>query len=199
MNSIPFSTAAERNQQPILDQLSRLLPEHGTVLEIGSGTGQHAVYFCRNLPGLLWQPSDRSANLTGLEERFTAEANDRILPVLKLDVVLDPWPRNSYEAAYSANTAHIMPWGAVVAMFSGISAHLIPGGRFCLYGPFNIDNQFTAPSNERFDAHLRSEDPHKGIRDMGALESLAGLHGMHHEDRIAMPANNFMLVFKKPG
>lgn len=199
MNTIPYSTAAERNQQPILGQLSKLLPERGTVLEIGSGTGQHVAFFSRSLPGLLWQASDRSENLAGLKKRFSAEANDRILPVLRLDVVLDPWPEKTYEAAYSANTAHIMPWNAVVAMFAGISACLVADGRFCLYGPFNIDNQFTALSNEQFDAHLRSENPHMGIRDMGDLESLAGLHGMQLEDRIAMPANNFMLVFKKSG
>ena len=112
MNSISFSSAAERNQQPILDQLQMLLPQSGTVLEIGSGTGQHAAFFTQRLPGLLWQPSDREENLAGLEACFSAEGNERILPLLKLDVILDPWPGCSYDAAYSANTAHIMNWGS---------------------------------------------------------------------------------------
>lgn len=192
-----FSGAAERNRQPILDKLRALLPKRGTVLEIGSGTGQHAVFFSQNLPWLLWQPSDREKNLAGLEALFSVEGNDRILPVLKLDVISDPWPGCCYEAAYSANTAHIMPWDAVVAMFAGVSAHLVPGARFCLYGPFNVDNCFTSESNAKFDARLRSEDPDMGIRDMAAIESLARLHQMQLEHQLAMPANNFILVFRK--
>lgn len=197
MSSIPFSSAAERNRQPILDQLRRLLPERGTALEIGSGTGQHAVFFSQNLPGLFWQPSDRGAYLPGLETCFTAEGNKRILPLLKLDVIRDAWPGRSYEAAYSANTAHIMPWEAVVAMFAGVSAHLLPQARFCLYGPFNIDQCFTSESNAAFDARLRAEDSQMGIRDMAEIESLANLHHMELELKLAMPANNFMLVFRK--
>jgi hypothetical protein len=197
VNTAPYSSAAERNRKPILDQLRKLLPQQGTVLEIGSGSGQHVVFFSQNLPGLQWQPSDREVNLAGLAAFFLAEGNDRILPALKLDVTGDPWPGCSYEAAYSANTAHIMPWDAVVAMFAGVSAHLVPGARFCLYGPFNIDNCFTSESNAQFDAHLRSEDPNMGIRDMKAVQSLANLHRMQLEYQLAMPANNFLLVFKK--
>jgi hypothetical protein len=192
-----FSTAAQRNRQPIIEQLRILLPQQGTVLEIGSGTGQHAVFFCQNLPGLLWQPTDRKVNLAGLEAFFLTEGNDRILPVLKLDVIHDAWPTYSYDAAYSATTAHIMPWDAVVAMFAGVSTHLVPGARFCLYGPFNIDNCFTSQSNAQFDAGLRSEDPNMGIRDIAAIESLANRHQMQLEHQLAMPANNFMLVFRK--
>ena len=197
MNTLPFSSAAERNQKPILDQLQELLPPQGTVIEIGSGTGQHAVFFADNLPGLLWQPSDRQENLAGLGCRFSATDNDRILPLLKLDVLRDPWPEHSYEAAYSANTAHIMSWEAVVAMFAGVSAHLIDHGRFCLYGPFNINNSFTSESNALFDQSLRAQDPQMGIRDMQAIELLANHHHMKLEYKIAMPANNFILVLKK--
>jgi len=197
MNTIPFSSAAERNQQPILDQLRKFLPQRGTVLEIGSGTGQHAVFLTRNLPGLSWQPSDRLENLAGLEARFLSEDSKRILPLLKLDVISDPWPGCSYEAAYSANTAHIMPWEAVVAMFTGLATHLVPGARFCLYGPFNIDNRFTSESNAQFDAQLRAGDSQMGIRDMAAIESLANLHQMGLEYKLAMPANNFLLVFTR--
>lgn len=167
------------------------------MLEIGSGTGQHAVFFTQNIPGLLWQPSEREENLANLEACLAAEGNDSILPPLKLDVILDPWPAYAYDAAYSANTAHIMPWRAVVAMFSGVAAHLETGARFCLYGPFNIDGWFTSQSNAHFDARLRAEDSKMGIRDMAAIESLANLHGLPIEDKLAMPANNYILVFKK--
>jgi cyclopropane fatty-acyl-phospholipid synthase-like methyltransferase len=197
MHTQPYSSAAERNRQPILDQLRVVLPQQGEVLEIGSGTGQHAAFFTRSLPGLTWQPSDREENLAGLEACFSAEANERILPLLKLDVIHDPWPGCSYDAVYSANTAHIMPWEAVIAMFTGVGAHLATGGKFCLYGPFNIDKQFTSQSNARFDSHLRAQDSQMGIRDMGAIEALANLHHMQLEQKIAMPANNFILVFGK--
>jgi SAM-dependent methyltransferase len=197
MNTIPFSSAAERNRHPIFDQLRVLLPRQGTVLEIGSGTGQHATYFTRNLPGLLWQPSDRQENLAGLEARFAAESNERILPLLKLDVTSDPWPVDSFDAAYSANTAHIMPWDAVVAMFAGIAAHLVSHAMFCLYGPFNINRSYTSPSNAQFDASLRAQDSQMGIRDVADIESLGNLHLLQLEQQLAMPANNFILVFKK--
>lgn len=197
MNTIPYSASAERNRQPILDQLQRLLPKQGTVLEIGSGTGQHAVFFSHNLPQLLWQPSDRFVNLPALEACFSTHGNERILPPLKLDVVSDPWPGCSYAAVYSANTAHIMPWEVVVAMFAGVAAHLLPDAKFFLYGPFNIDNQFTSEGNEQFDARLRAEDSRQGLRDMAVIEALANLHQMQLEKQIAMPANNFILIFKK--
>lgn len=166
-------------------------------MEIGSGTGQHAVFFTRMMPGLLWQPSDRQENLAALEARLAAHGNENILPPLKLDVILDPWPDYSYDAAYSANTAHIMSWDAVVSMFAGVASRLEPHARFCLYGPFNVDNCFTSQSNADFDARLRAEDSRKGIRDMTVIESLADLHQMPLEQKLAMPANNFLLVFKK--
>lgn len=198
MNSLPsYSSAAERNSQPILDQLKDLLPVQGTILEIGSGTGQHAVFFTRSLPGLWWQPTDREANLAGLQCRFEQEANERILPPLRLDVLADPWPQELYQAAYSANTAHIMSWDAVVAMFEGVAARLIADARFCLYGPFNVNQQFTAPSNAQFDAQLRAGDPDMGIRDMQVLQDLAMSQQMALEYRLEMPANNFLLVFRK--
>ena len=197
MNTIAFSGASERNQKPILDQLRIVFPQQGTILEIGSGTGQHAVFFTRNMPGLLWQPSDRLENLAGLQARFSTEGNEHLLPLLQLDVLTDPWPGSFYEGAFSANTAHIMCWEAVVAMFTGVAAHLLPGARFCLYGPFNIENCFTSESNAQFDAGLRAKDSQMGIRDMAAIESLANLHQMQLEHKLAMPANNFILVFKK--
>ena len=197
MSNLPSSSAAERNRQPILDHLQGLIPENGFVLEIGSGTGQHAVFFTQNMPGLLWQPSDRGENLAALEARFAAQGNDNILPPLKLDVILDPWPDYCYDAAFSANTAHIMSWDAVVSMFTGVASLLETHARFCLYGPFNINSRFTSQSNADFDARLRAQDSRMGIRDLTAIESLANLHQMPLEQKLAMPANNFILVFKK--
>lgn len=194
---IPYSSAAERNRQPIVDKLRVLIPENASVLEIGSGTGQHAVFFTREMPGILWQPSDREENLAGLEARFAAEDNGNILPPLRLDVLVDDWPDYCYDAAFSANTAHIMPWEAVVAMFEGVASHLESGARFCLYGPFNVNNNFTSQSNAQFDAQLRAADSKMGIRDTAMIESLANIHLMPLERKIAMPANNFILVFKK--
>ena len=197
MNTLPYSSAAERNRQPILDHLRALIPADASVLEIGSGTGQHAVFFTQKMPGLLWQPSDRQENLEALEVRFAAEGNDNILPPLQLDVLLDDWPDYCYDAAFSANTAHIMSWEAVVAMFAGVSSHLETDARFCLYGPFNVNNSFTSQSNAQFDAQLRAGDSKMGIRDTVMIEALASLHLMLLEQKIAMPANNFILVFKK--
>lgn len=197
MSSLTFSSAAERNRQAILDHLQVLIPENGFVLEIGSGTGQHAVFFTHEMPDLLWQPSDRGENLAALEARFAEQGNESILSPLKLDVILDPWPEYSYDAAFSANTAHIMSWDAVVSMFTGIASRLESQARFCLYGPFNVNNYFTSQSNADFDARLRAGDSRMGIRDMTDIEALAGLHRMPLEQKLAMPANNFLLVFKK--
>lgn len=197
MNSLPYSSAAERNRQPILEQLQALIPNQGSVLEIGSGTGQHAVFFTQNLTGLLWQPTDRKDNLEGLEARIKVEGNSNILAPIQLDVMHDTWPGYTYDAAYSANTAHIMQWEAVEAMFGGVGEHLLSQARFCLYGPFNIDNCFTSQSNAQFDARLRAEDSKMGIRDIGAIASLANLHQLSLVQKIAMPANNFILVFQK--
>lgn len=197
MSTLPFSSASERNRQPILDQLIDLLPNKGTVLEIGSGTGQHAVFFTRYLTGIHWQPTDRAENLAGLELQFAARCNSRIHKPLKLDVLKDPWPEGFYEAAFSANTAHIMSWEAVQTMFAGVAKHLLCDSRFCLYGPFNINGAFTSPGNAQFDAGLRRQDPQMGIRDMSDVESLSNRHQMFLEQKIAMPANNFILVFSK--
>jgi cyclopropane fatty-acyl-phospholipid synthase-like methyltransferase len=198
MNNLPFSSAADRNRHPICEELSRLMPGKAKVLEIGSGTGQHAVHMTRALAGLTWQPTDLEDNIPGLAARFSLEGNERILPVIELDVLADAWPDVRYDAAYSANTAHIMSWPAVVAMFGGLQASLLSGARFFLYGPFNIDGQFTAESNRQFDSGLRSSNPHMGLRDMADMERLANDNGMQLEDRITMPANNFLLVFRKP-
>ena len=197
MSTLPFSSATERNRQPILEQLINLLPDTGTVLEIGAGTGQHAVYFTRHFLEIYWQPTDRAENLEGLEAQFAAKGNPRIYKPLELDVMKNSWPESTYEVAFSANTAHIMPWKAVQAMFAGVASHMMPGARFCLYGPFNINGEYTSPGNARFDAQLRQQDRQMGIRDMNDIESLSNDHRMDLEQKISMPANNFLLVFRK--
>lgn len=194
-----YSSAAERNSQPIFEQLSQLFPAEGKILEIGSGTGQHAVYFCHRLPGVLWQPTDRQVNLHGLYKQFADAANPQILEPVALDVLQDDWPTGPFDAAYSANTSHIMSWEAVQATFVGVAKLLKPGARFCLYGPFNVDGEFTAPSNAEFDKALRAGESEMGLRDVADIEKLGFSHQLLLECKIAMPANNFILVFKRTG
>ena len=196
MTQLPFSEASERNKAPILHVLKQILPSSGAVLEIGSGTGQHIVYFAPQFPGLQWQASDRNENLQGLNARLEQEGSPNVLPPLELDV-LEQWPDRVFDVAYSANTAHIMGWNAVCATFAGLGEHLAPDGLYCLYGPFNQDGQFTSESNRQFDTHLRGGDPQMGIRDIEALESLAKQHQMVLVNQISMPANNQVLVFRK--
>lgn len=196
-HDLPFSPACERNKAPILAALRQVLPERGALLEIGAGTGQHAVFFAPHFPALKWQASERSQKLPGLEACFRFEGDESLPAPILLDVLDGPWPREAFTAVFSANTAHIMSWEAVRAMFLGVSGCLDPDGVFCLYGPFNIDGRFTAPSNESFDAQLRDRDPEMGIRDMRELDALADAFGLAPERRMVMPANNFMLMYRK--
>ncbi len=193
---LPFSPACERNKQAICHVLRQVLPDRGTVLEIGSGTGQHVVHFASQLPQLHWQPSDRAEYLAGLRHRLQLEGGSNIQPPVRLDV-LEQWPEQVFDAVYSANTAHIMGWPAVCAMFAGIAPRLVMGGVFCLYGPFNENGTFTAPSNAAFDAQLRRENPQMGLRDIEGLESLALDQHLSLKQRFQLPANNQILVFQK--
>jgi cyclopropane fatty-acyl-phospholipid synthase-like methyltransferase len=192
---LPFAAACERNKVPIFAVLEEALPEKGTVLEIGSGTGQHIVFFAAQQPQLHWQPSDRKEYLPGLSRRLAADGCSNILPLIELDV-MQSWPEQNFAAVYSANTAHIMDWQAVCAMFEGVSQRLLPGGPFCLYGPYNEGGTFTAPSNAAFDAQLKRENPAMGIRNIEALETLASSQQMVLERRFSLPANNQLLLFR---
>jgi len=191
---IPFSPASERNKTPILEVLATVLPRAGVVLEIGSGTGQHVVHFASHLSRLQWQPADRAEYLPDLRRRLAMEGSGNVRDAIELDVLND-WPEEIFDAIYSANTAHIMSWPAVCAMFAGVARHLVEGGVFCLYGPFNEGGHFTAPSNEAFDARLRRENPAMGLRDIDALETLAQSHQLQLARRFPMPANNQILLF----
>ena len=195
--NLPWSEASDRNREPILKVLEQWLPDDGTVLEIGSGTGQHAVYFEPRLSGLKWQPTERQQELPGLHARIDIQGGPGILPPLRLDVLSDPWPEQQYAAAFSANTAHIMGWEAVKWLFAGVGHCLAVGAPFLLYGPFLVDGRFTSDSNRHFDHGLRQRNADMGLRDISALESLAGRHQMTLECRLEMPANNFILVFRK--
>jgi SAM-dependent methyltransferase len=195
---LPFAEACERNKAPILDTLLPRLPARGIVLEIGSGTGQHVVFFAPRFPGLSWQPSERQESLAGLNLRIRVEGAPNVLPAIELDVG-GAWPDRRFAAVYSANTAHIMGWPAVCAMFAGVGPRLEPGGAFLLYGPFNVGGRPTADSNAEFDRQLRARDPAMGLRDVEALDSLARQNGLALQERIAMPANNQVLVFARAG
>jgi len=194
---LPFSDASARNRAPIRNGLAPRLPPSGRVLEIGAGSGQHAVFLAAAFPQLQWLPTERADQLPGLQARLDAEGGPNILPARALDVTVGPWPRGPFEAAFTANTAHIMPWEAVCDMLDGVAARLAPGAAFFIYGAFNVGGEFTAPSNRQFDANLRAMDPAMGVRDVEALESRAGRRQMVLEECIPMPSHNFLLVFRK--
>ena len=193
----PFAESCVENREPIFAVLAPRLAGCARLLEIGSGTGQHAVYFAPQLPHVVWQTSERVDSHPGIHAWLDEAALDNVLPPLALDVLADPWPAGPYDAVFSANTAHIMSTDAVVAMFHGVGRVLAAGGRFLLYGPFSYAGQHTAPSNVRFDAWLKERDPLMGVRDVDWLQGLAADAGMQLDEDIAMPVNNRTLVWLK--
>lgn len=195
--SLPFSQACANNREPILAVLRDWLSTSRRVLEIGTGTGQHAEYFAANLPHLRWLPSDHPDALWQSELRLQqAETDNLILPALPLDVADQPWPAIEVDAVFSANTAHIMSWQEVEAMFAGVGNLLPSGGCFCLYGPFNEGGQYTSDSNRQFDAWLGSRSPLQGIRDLEALQTLGARNNLALALSRAMPANNQLLLWQ---
>jgi len=197
--SKPYSESCEQNRVPILDVLAPRVADCRTLLEIGSGTGQHAVYFAPDLPRLVWQTSDQRAQHAGIRQWLDEAGLANVLPPLALDVMLDEWPVGPFDAVFSANTAHIMPETAVAAMFAGVGAVLAENGPFLLYGPFNYDGRFTSESNHRFEDWLRQRDPLMGIRDVTWLRELAAEVGLVLAEDIEMPVNNRCLVWRKTG
>jgi len=195
MNSIkPFSQACVENQDPILDVLRRQFENAHRLLEIGSGTGQHAAYFPKFLSHVLWQPSDVEENIAGIELWRQEAQLENVLPSLILNVS-QHWPDQTYDAVFSANTAHIMSISEVQAMIGGVSKILSSPGTFCLYGPFKLNGSHTSESNARFDAFLRQRDPASGVRDVADLEHYANTVGMALKEMVEMPTNNKILVF----
>jgi len=191
----PFSQACLENQAPILEVLRHQFAAVNQVLEIGSGTGQHAAYFPRFLSHLLWQPSDVEEHIEGIELWRQEAGLENVLKTLILDV-RQTWPTQHYDAVFSANTAHIMSLKEVQIMFAGISTILTSPGVFCLYGPFTQNGRHNSESNARFDAFLKQRDPASGVRDIGDLENYANTGGIQLTDIIEMPTNNKILVFK---
>jgi SAM-dependent methyltransferase len=191
------SAASERNKGPILGVLQRVFGDVHAVLEIGSGTGQHAVHFAANLPHLVWHTSDLAFNHPDIR----AWLHDANLPNLREPIDLDvsrvqDWPNARYDGIYSANTLHIMSWPHVQALFANLPRVLAPRATVCIYGPFNYGGAYTSPSNAQFDAQLRAADPVRGIRDFEAVDALARGIGLELVEDVAMPANNRLLVWR---
>ncbi|HEY6823698.1 MAG TPA: DUF938 domain-containing protein [Steroidobacteraceae bacterium] len=191
------SEACERNKKPILAVLREELVACTRVLEVGSGTGQHAVYFAAALAQLIWQPSELAENLPSLEERIRLEGGANLLAPVALDVVADPWPVAPVDAVFSANTLHIMGWSAVCEFFRGAAEVLARPGALCVYGPFRFAGRHTSESNVAFDQWLKQRDPASGVRDFEALDRLAQQRGLALTANHAMPANNHTLVWRK--
>ncbi|VAW95181.1 hypothetical protein MNBD_GAMMA20-662 [hydrothermal vent metagenome] len=193
----PFAESCEQNKHPILAVLREEFAQASEILEIGSGTGQHAVFFANALPHLHWQTSDCAENHSGILAWLNEDGGDNVHLPLTLDVSHDPWPRHFYDGIFSANTVHIMGWMEVEKLFEGIGRILNSGGRFCLYGPFNRDGKFTSESNARFDVWLKQRDPKSGIRDRAELDELAQGQGLQPVADHEMPANNRILVWQR--
>lgn len=193
-----FAPAAERNRQPLLEVLSQVLPTTGLVLEIASGTGQHAVYFADSLPMLRWQPSDSSPDaLRSIRAWVDDAARENLAMPLSLDVRTTPWPVQHADAVLCINMIHIAPWEAAVALFEGASELLEPGRPLVTYGPYRVHGRHTAPSNQAFDQSLRSRDASWGVRDLDELGELATRTGFRLDKRFEMPANNMTLVWAR--
>ena len=193
----PYAESCDQNRLPILEVLERELAGRRRLLEIGSGTGQHAVFFGARFPELLWQTSDVAAAHAGIHAWLDEAGLDNVLAPLALDVCADDWPRQGYDAVFSANTVHIMAWPQVECLFAGVSEVLEAGGVFCLYGPFNYGGRYTSDSNAQFDRWLKARDPLSGIRDFEALCALAESAGMVLREDYDMPANNRTLVWTR--
>ena len=196
MTEQPFSDAAGRNSIPILEVLRHEFATVRTVLEIGSGTGQHAVFFARAMPQLNWRSSDRAENLRAINARFDSAGLGNLRSPLRIDVLEDDVPGNFYDAVYSSNTAHIMSWNAVERMFYLVAKALSPSGKFCLYGPFRQRGVFNSTSNAEFHRSLRARDSTMGIRHLESLDAVALANGFYRKRLYSMPANNHLAVWQ---
>ena len=193
-----FAPAAERNRQPILDVLRRVLPPAGLVLEVASGTGQHTIFFSEHLPALHWQPTDASSEaLQSIGEWVDEAARKNLLAPLELDVRSPQWPVTKADALLCINMIHISPWETTKALFQGASQLLAGGSPLVTYGPYRLHGEHTAPSNAAFDQSLRSRNARWGVRDIDELRELGGQTGFVLEERVSMPANNMILVWTR--
>jgi hypothetical protein len=192
--------AAERNKDPILAVLERVLPERGEVLEIASGTGQHVVHFAKALPSLQWQPSEPDESMhVSIARWIEHEGLTNVRPPLTLDVGRVPWPVTRADAVVCINMIHIAPWQASLDLMTGAGRVLPRGGILFLYGPFRRFGRHTADSNAAFDGQLKATDPQWGVRDLEAVIDVAGRHGFSADDIVDMPANNLSVVLRRTG
>ena len=197
MDARETAPSAERNKQPILEVLTRVLPQTGLVLEIGSGTGQHVAHFAKALPNLTFQPSEMDETRHASIAAWIAhEGLANVRAPVAFDVAKLPWPVRAADAIVCINVIHISPWEATLALMKGAGTLLQPGGVLVTYGPYRREGAHTAPSNEAFDASLKSRDPSWGVRDMEVVAAIAGDEGLELEEAVPMPANNFTLVFR---
>jgi SAM-dependent methyltransferase len=192
------SPAVARNRDPILSVLRRVLPARGLVLEVASGSGEHAVHFAAALPHLTWQPTDLDPEArASIEAHRDAARLPNLLAALELDATASQWPVAQADAVVSINMIHIAPWSAAQGLMAGAARLLRAGGILFLYGPFKDHGHHTAPSNAAFDASLRARDPAWGVRDIADVRDLAAQHGFDLTERVAMPANNMSLVLRR--
>ena len=196
-SDLPYSQACENNKSPILSVLNQAFANCQQVLEIGSGTGQHAVYFASQLAHLCWQSSDQHCNLPALAERIRRAALANLPLPLALDISDDSAPAQRFDGIFTANTLHIISWPLVKCLFSRLDEFATQEATLCIYGPFNYKGQFTSASNQAFDASLKSRDPAMGIRNSEDILQLAAAKGFLLQQDIAMPANNRLLWFKR--
>jgi len=199
MTDKPNAPASGRNRDAILDVIQTEFGDCHSVLEIGSGTGQHAIYFAEAMPWLNWQTSDLADNHQGICSWIADSGLENVRQPILLDVEHTDGVEGDYDGVFSANTAHIMSIQAVQCMFEIVGHLLSPGGVFCLYGPFNRDGEYTSESNQRFDQSLRNQSPTMGIRDLEELETFAAEFAMCRERLYAMPANNMLVVWRRNG
>jgi SAM-dependent methyltransferase len=187
-----------RNRKPILDVLRRVLPPRGLVLEVASGSGEHAAFFADALPSVSWQPTDIDAQALASMAAFRASAGvPNLLAPARLDVTSAQWPIDRADAIVNCNMIHIAPWTVCESLIAGAERILPSGGILYLYGPFRIDGRHTAPTNEEFDANLRGRNPAWGIRDLGEVTALATRHGLTLVETEPMPANNLSVIFRR--
>ena len=194
---LPFSEACERNKEPILQVLRAAFAGRKNVLEIGSGTGQHAVHFAAALSHVTWHPTEQLKYLSDLNSRIKLEGPRNLRPATLLDVNQSIWPLRNVDAIFTANTLHIMGWAEVQAMFQGLNAVLGADGVLCVYGPFRYGGRYTSESNRDFDRMLRERDPLSGLRDVNDLVALSERYGLALKEDHDLPANNRLLVLAR--
>lgn len=193
----PYSESCDQNRDPILNVVLPLFANKKNILEVGSGTGQHAVYFAKKMPHLNWQTSDQYEYHDGIKQWLSEAELSNTPPPLRLNVSQGNWPELENDAIFSANAVHIMSWKNVTDFIKNAGELLNPDGLLVLYGPFNYDGEYTSESNARFDIWLKQRDPDSGIRDFEAINILAEAVGMHLQQDIEMPANNRILCWEK--